>query len=285
MNTRISARVLALIALIGLIVATIPRVTSAHEGGPHFRVAHLAPSAGAVDIYINDKAVLTNVRYKDVSRYIGVDGREFSIGVVAAGGKASELLTKAPLRITFDEIVNGNYTITAVGSPADGTFELFALPEDGVQPAPSGDARDGNLEITGAFARPTIKGGTHDHNGHGDAKPTESAGGTTGVSAAYMKIANTSDTPDMLVSVTADVGDAEIHETIVKDDIAAMRAIPDGLEVPAKGSVELKPGSYHIMLIRLKKDLKAGDVVKLTLNFKSGTQIALDVPVKAPESK
>jgi copper(I)-binding protein len=37
------------------------------------------------------------------------------------------------------------------------------------------------------------------------------------------------------------------------------------LEIPAGGSVELKPGSYHIMLIGLKQDLKVGDSIEITL--------------------
>jgi len=100
-----------------------------------------------------------------------------------------------------------------------------------------------------------------------------------------MKITNSGDQADTLVSVTADVGDAQVHETVVKDNVASMQEVKAGLEIPAKGSVELRPGSYHIMLINLKRDLKAGDAVKLTLKFKSGTEIAVDVPVKAPDAK
>ena len=44
-----------------------------------------------------------------------------------------------------------------------------------------------------------------------------------------------------------------------------MRALPNGLELPAGKTVELKPGGYHVMLMDLKRSLKAGDVVPVTL--------------------
>ena len=37
-----------------------------------------------------------------------------------------------------------------------------------------------------------------------------------------------------------------------------MRELADGLLIPADGTVVLKPGSYHVMLIGLKKPLKRG---------------------------
>jgi hypothetical protein len=151
------------------------------------------------------------------------------------------------------------------------------------------------LEITGAYARPTVQSEQHMDMpmptaaatvaATKDAMPSMNMGAMGSVSAAYMKLANTGDHADTLVSVATDVGEAQIHQTVIQNDVASMQEMKNGLEVPAKGSVELKPGGYHVMLINLKKDLKVGDVVKLTLTFKSGTTIALDVPVKAQDSK
>lgn len=292
------SRVAALFALICIAFTAVPRLAFAHDGGPHIRIAHLAPLAGAVDVYVNDKPLVTNVKFKDVTSYKGVDGKEFKIAVVAAGGKPTELLTKEPFTLKFDDIVHGFYTLTAVGSPKDGTFELLALPEDGVQPKAAvalGTAKVGALEITGAYARPTVQSEQHMDMpmptaaatvaATKDAMPSMNMGAMGSVSAAYMKLANTGDHADTLVSVATDVGEAQIHQTVIQNDVASMQEMKNGLEVPAKGSVELKPGGYHVMLINLKKDLKVGDVVKLTLTFKSGTTIALDVPVKAQDSK
>mgnify|MGYP003552120003 FL=1 len=53
--------------------------------------------------------------------------------------------------------------------------------------------------------------------------------------------------------------------------------------MPANGSVELKPGSYHVMLIGLSGALKAGDMVSVKLNFESGASVDLTVPVMDPK--
>ncbi len=43
--------------------------------------------------------------------------------------------------------------------------------------------------------------------------------------------------------------------------------------------MELKPGGYHVMLIGLKQELKAGDEISLTLHFKNHADLTLTVPV------
>ncbi|MDR2127697.1 MAG: copper chaperone PCu(A)C [Burkholderiaceae bacterium] len=57
----------------------------------------------------------------------------------------------------------------------------------------------------------------------------------------------------------------EIHEMTMNGDVMKMRALPDGLALPAGKTVELKPGGLHIMLIDLKQQIQPGDVVPLTL--------------------
>jgi len=45
------------------------------------------------------------------------------------------------------------------------------------------------------------------------------------------------------------------------------------VEIPAGEVVQLKPGGFHIMLMDVKKDLKAGDTFDVTLTFeKAGTK-------------
>jgi len=50
--------------------------------------------------------------------------------------------------------------------------------------------------------------------------------------------------------------------------------------IPAKCERELKPGSYHIMLIGLNKPLKAGYEVELTLNFIHAGAVKIKAPIK-----
>ena len=45
---------------------------------------------------------------------------------------------------------------------------------------------------------------------------------------------------------------------------------------------ELKPGSYHVMMMGLKKELKEGDKISFTLKFKNAGELKIEAPVKAP---
>lgn len=58
----------------------------------------------------------------------------------------------------------------------------------------------------------------------------------------------------------------EVHEMHMDNDIMKMREIPR-IELPKGEAVKLEPGSYHIMLIDLKKQVKEGEHVPLELTF------------------
>ncbi len=69
-----------------------------------------------------------------------------------------------------------------------------------------------------------------------------------------------------LVSASSPVaGAVEIHEMKMEGDTMRMRALTQGLELPAGQPVQLKPGGYHVMLMDLKQPLSAGQSVPLTL--------------------
>jgi len=93
------------------------------------------------------------------------------------------------------------------------------------------------------------------------------------VGGGYLTIENTGAEPDRLVAATVDIaGRAEIHEMAVVDGVMKMRPLGNGIEIPAGGSVELKPGAYHLMLMDLKQPLKEGEGFSGTLTFeKAGT--------------
>lgn len=68
-----------------------------------------------------------------------------------------------------------------------------------------------------------------------------------------------------LLSATSPVaGVVEIHEMAMDGGVMKMRAVP-GLDLPAGKAVDLKPGGYHVMLLDLKGQVKAGDAVPVTL--------------------
>ena len=85
-----------------------------------------------------------------------------------------------------------------------------------------------------------------------------------------------------LVSASSPVaGVVEIHEMAMDNNVMKMRAVP-GLDLPAGKAVELKPGGYHVMLLDLKQQLKAGDTVPVTLVIEGKDGKKETVEVKAP---
>ncbi|MBE7520621.1 MAG: copper chaperone PCu(A)C [Thermoflexaceae bacterium] len=119
-------------------------------------------------------------------------------------------------------------------------------------------ARVGNLVVSGAYVR-------------------ESTGEEA---TAYMTIADFG-AKDRLVRATSDAAaDVQIHENRVEGATASMFPL-DGLDIPAGGSVELKPGGLHIMLLGLRQPLEPGDTISITLEFQTAGRLALEVPVRA----
>ncbi len=93
------------------------------------------------------------------------------------------------------------------------------------------------------------------------------------VAGGYLTIENNGTENDRLVAATAEIaGRVDVHEMAVDNGVMKMRPLTDGLEIPAGGSVELKPGSYHMMMMDLTGPLKAGESIAGTLTFeKAGT--------------
>jgi copper(I)-binding protein len=60
----------------------------------------------------------------------------------------------------------------------------------------------------------------------------------------------------------------EVHALAMKDDVMSMRQVP-AVALTAGKDVELEPRGYHVMLMDLKQQLKAGEVMPLTLVFKN----------------
>jgi len=85
--------------------------------------------------------------------------------------------------------------------------------------------------------------------------------------AVYMTLTNNSSKVDRLLSVATDASEtAQLHESVEKDGVATMKPV-EALEIPAGGTVELKPGGTHIMLTGLKAPLKKGGMIVLELKF------------------
>jgi copper(I)-binding protein len=102
------------------------------------------------------------------------------------------------------------------------------------------------------------------------------------VAAGYMKITNTGTVPDRLIAGSSDIAPTfEVHEMTMQDGIAKMRPVKGGLEIKPGETVELKPGSFHVMFVGLKKPLAAGDHVKAKLTFEKAGAVDVEYDVRA----
>lgn len=116
------------------------------------------------------------------------------------------------------------------------------------------------LSVTDAWSRPAAQGG----NG-----------------AGFLTIANTGKSADRLVSVSSPIAArVEMHESMVMDGKAMMHPRPGGAALPPGGKVEFKPGGWHLMLIGLKKPLKAGETFPATLTFQKGGKVTVNFTVR-----
>lgn len=103
------------------------------------------------------------------------------------------------------------------------------------------------------------------------------------VSAGYAVIENAAAEPDRLIGARADFAErVEIHEMSV--DAASgrmrMRPVAGGLEAPAGGMVELKPGGLHLMFMGLREPLTAGERRAGVLVFEKAGEVAVEFAVQ-----
>jgi len=109
------------------------------------------------------------------------------------------------------------------------------------------------------------------------ASPT---GAETG--GAFVTITNNTREADRLLSASSPAAQTvELHETVDDNGVMKMEPRPDGWEIPAGGTLELKPGGKHIMLIGLTAPLEAGKKIQITLNFEKAGAKTIEVPVQA----
>ena len=102
------------------------------------------------------------------------------------------------------------------------------------------------------------------------------------VAGGYMTISNKGSAPDRLLGGSVAVaGRFEVHSMVMEQDVAKMRPVQGGLEIKPGETVELKPGSLHVMLMGLKQQLQKGQKVKGTLEFEKAGKVEIEYAVEA----
>lgn len=106
------------------------------------------------------------------------------------------------------------------------------------------------------------------------------------VGGGYMEISNNGDSADHLVSISSEVAPRiEIHEMRMDDNIMKMRALENGIEIPAHSSVTFKPGSYHVMFFNPHAPFKEGDSFPAELHFQKAGNVKVTFDVKSMGEK
>lgn len=123
----------------------------------------------------------------------------------------------------------------------------------------SPEYRIGQLKIENPYARATVPG-------------QKAAGG-------FMKIENKG-TADQLIAASSPVaGEMQLHTMTMDGNVMKMREVK-AIDVPANGTVELKPGGLHLMFMDIKSPLKAGEAVPVKLKFQKAGEVEIKVPVR-----
>ena len=103
------------------------------------------------------------------------------------------------------------------------------------------------------------------------------------MTGVFVVVENAGASPRAIVAASTEAAaKTELHE--MKNDGGMMRMSPvTQIDVPANGKVELKPGSYHVMVFGLKSKPAVGDTIPLTLTFDDGSKVTTTATVRRPE--
>jgi periplasmic copper chaperone A len=122
------------------------------------------------------------------------------------------------------------------------------------------DLQLGALTITSPFARATMPNAP--------------------VAGGFLTITNAGPEDDTLIAAVSDIaGTMQVHEMVMDGDVMKMRELAGGLVIPAGGTVELKPGGYHLMFMDLKGALVEGETVKVTLTFANAGTVDVELAI------
>ncbi len=103
---------------------------------------------------------------------------------------------------------------------------------------------------------------------------------TARMMAAYMTLRNPGSSAAVVVGIESPAFDhVMLHKTEVVDGVARMMH-QDELAIPAGGSVELKPGGFHLMMSAPEKRLTAGQRVEFILTLADGESIRVQAEIR-----
>ena len=106
------------------------------------------------------------------------------------------------------------------------------------------------------------------------------------VAGGFLTLTNTGTASDRLMGGSSPIaGRIEVHEMTLDGGTMKMRELSQGLEIKPGQTVELKPGSFHIMFMDLKTPITDGASIKGTLVFEKAGPVEIEYTVEPLGSK
>jgi periplasmic copper chaperone A len=103
-------------------------------------------------------------------------------------------------------------------------------------------------------------------------------------SAVYMSLIDRGSRSDELVAASSPVAQkGELHVFDVENGVYGMHKVNAIAITPGAASTVLRPGGAHVMLESLKRPLRAGTTMPLTLTFRNAGTLTIEVPVESPQ--
>lgn len=97
---------------------------------------------------------------------------------------------------------------------------------------------------------------------------------------AFFVLKNSDDKDHKVVKAESNAAKTtELHTHLNEGGMMKMRPVKE-IDIKAKGETELKPGSFHVMLINPTKVLKEGDSVPLKLIFEDNSSKEITATVR-----
>jgi hypothetical protein len=157
----------------------------------------------------------------------------------------------------------------AASAPDAGQIETASAPDTTTPPAP---VEAGVKSITPPQALSTVA--------VADAWALVSPKGSK-VAAGYFIVANGGIESDRLIAAKSPrAARTEIHEIALDGNVAKMRPLDNGIEVPSGGSTTLQEDGLHVMFLDVDAPFTEGETIPVTLIFEKAGHVDVTMKVK-----
>ena len=99
------------------------------------------------------------------------------------------------------------------------------------------------------------------------------------VAGGFMTVTNKGASPDRLIAAASPVAErVELHVHVHEAGMMKMKHVA-GFDIPAGGKFVLKPGGAHLMFFDIKRPIKQGETIPVTLKFEKAGELKVEYPV------